>query len=133
MSIFYKQVRIGQFGKPFTIYKFRTMCEGADKMGGPSTPADDPRLTRIGKFLRKYQIDELPQLWNILKGDISIVGPRPEWIKIGEIFEKEIPFYSQRYLVKPGITGWAQLHFPASLSVKEATEKFQYDLYYNKK
>ena len=90
------------------------------------------QITKVGKFLRQTHLDELPQAWNILKGDISIVGPRPEWIKIGEIFEKEIPFYSQRYLVKPGITGWAQLHFPASLSVKEATEKFQYDLYYIK-
>ena len=78
MNIIYKSIRIGQYGKPFTIYKFRTMVEGADKMGGVSTSADDPRLTKIGKFLRKYNIDELPQLLNILKRDMNLVGPRPE-------------------------------------------------------
>ena len=107
MSIFYKQVRIGQFGKPFTIYKFRTMCEGADKMGGPSTPADDPRLTRIGKFLRKYQIDELPQLWNILKGDMSFVGPRPEVPEYIDLLTDE-----QKKIilsVRPGLTDLATL------------------------
>lgn len=107
MSIFYKQVRIGQFGKPFTIFKFRTMCEGADKMGGPSTPADDPRLTRIGKFLRKYQIDELPQLWNILKGDMSFVGPRPEVPEYIDLLTDE-----QKKIilsVRPGLTDLATL------------------------
>jgi lipopolysaccharide/colanic/teichoic acid biosynthesis glycosyltransferase len=91
---------------------------------------DKSEITAVGRFLRKFHLDELPQLINILKGDISFVGPRPEWVRLAEIFEKEIPFYSLRYLLRPGLTGWAQLNFPASSSVAEAKEKFKYDLYY---
>ena len=86
----------------------------------------------IGKILRKLHLDELPQAWNIFKGELSFVGPRTEWIEFAKIFEKEIPFYKQRYLVKPGLFGWAQINFPASKSVDEAKEKFEYDLYYIK-
>ncbi len=93
---------------------------------------DPSQTTRTGKILRKFYLDEFPQFLNILKGDISFVGPRPEWLKLAEIFEKEIPFYSLRYLIRPGFAGWAQLKLPASTSVKEAKEKFQYDLYYIK-
>ena len=93
---------------------------------------DSSCITRVGKFLRATHIDELPQSWSIIKGDLSFVGPRPEWIEMAKKFEQEIPFYRQRYLVKPGIIGWAQINFPASRSVKEATEKFEYDLYYIK-
>ena len=93
---------------------------------------DEKQVTSIGKFLRSFYLDELPQFFNILKGDISFVGPRPEWVKLAEMFEKEIPFYSFRYIIRPGLTGWAQLNFPASTSVQEAKEKFQYDLYYIK-
>jgi len=104
--VFYRGIRIGQFGKPFKIYKFRTMVVNADKIGGPSTADDDPRITRIGKILRKYKFDELPQLINVLKGEMSIVGPRPE-----------VPFYVNMFTeeekkilsVKPGITDWASL------------------------
>ena len=93
---------------------------------------DPGQITRVGKILRKYYLDEIPQFFHILKGDISFVGPRPEWIELAKIFEKEIPFYSLRYLAKPGFTGWAQLNFPPSTSIQEAKEKFQYDLYYIK-
>lgn len=107
--VFYRGVRIGQFGKPFRIYKFRTMVVDAEKIGGPSTADDDPRITKIGKFIRKYKLDELPQLINVLKGEMSIVGPRPE-----------VPFYVNMFTeeekkilsVKPGITDWASLWNP---------------------
>jgi lipopolysaccharide/colanic/teichoic acid biosynthesis glycosyltransferase len=104
--IFYRGVRIGQFGKPFRIFKFRTMVVNADKIGGPSTADDDPRITKIGKILRKYKIDELPQLINVLKGEMSIVGPRPEVPFYVDMFTEE----EKRILdVKPGITDWASL------------------------
>jgi lipopolysaccharide/colanic/teichoic acid biosynthesis glycosyltransferase len=104
--IFYRGVRIGQFGKPFRIFKFRTMVVNADKIGGPSTADDDPRITKIGKILRKYKIDELPQLINVLKGEMSIVGPRPEVPFYVNMFTEE----EKRILdVKPGITDWASL------------------------
>ena len=93
---------------------------------------DPEQITGAGKVLRKFYLDEIPQFFHIFKGDISFVGPRPEWIELAKIFEKEIPFYSLRYLVKPGFTGWAQLNFPPSTSIEEAKEKFQYDLYYIK-
>jgi len=130
--IFYKQKRVGKNGKIFTLYKFRTMVKDAEKKGPQWALPNDPRVTRIGKIMRKTHLDELPQLWSILKGDLSFVGPRPEELGLAKLYEKEIPFYSQRYLIKPGFTGWAQINFPASASVKEAKEKFQYDLYYIK-
>ena len=89
-------------------------------------------VTRVGKILRQLHLDELPQSINILRGDISFVGPRAEWIELAKVFEKEIPFYKQRYLVKPGLIGWAQINYKASKSVEEAQEKFEYDLYYIK-
>jgi len=93
---------------------------------------DPEQITKIGGILRRLHLDEFLQFWSILKGDLSFVGPRPEWEKLARIFEKEIPFYFQRYLIRPGFTGWAQINFPASTSVEEAKEKFQYDLYYIK-
>jgi len=130
--VFYKQIRKGKNGKPFGLYKFRSMKVNEREHEELWREKSPDQITKIGKLLRQTHIDELPQSWSILKGDLSLTGPRPEWIKLGEIFEKEISFYFQRYLVKPGVTGWAQLHFPASLSVEEAREKFQYDLYYIK-
>jgi len=107
--VFYRGVRIGQFGKPFRIYKFRTMVVDAEKIGGPSTADDDPRITKIGKFIRKYKLDELPQLINVLKGEMSIVGPRPEVPFYVDMFTEE----EKRILdVKPGITDWASLWNP---------------------
>lgn len=131
-SVFYIQKRVGKDGKVFTLYKFRTMRESPDQHKKTWRERDSSQITRVGKFLRKIHLDEFPQFWNILKGDLSFVGPRPEWVELAETFEKEIPFYHQRYLVKPGLTGWAQLNFPPSASIGEAKEKFQYDLYYIK-
>jgi len=130
--VFYKQIRIGRKGGKITLYKFRSMKSNKRENKETWREKDEGQVTIMGKLLRKLHLDELPQSWSIVKGDLSIVGPRPEWIKLGKIFEREIPFYFQRYLVKPGITGWAQLHFPASLSVEQAREKFKYDLYYIK-
>ena len=130
--VFYKQERIGKKEKKFIVSKFRSMKSNKKEYTETWREKDKDQITRVGKFLRRCHLDELPQSWAILKGDLSLVGPRPEWIKLGKIFEEEIPFYFQRYLVKPGVTGWAQLHFPASLSVEQAKEKFNYDLYYIK-
>lgn len=130
--VFFLQKRVGKDRKIFTLYKFRTMEVSLNQDKEPWREKDPEQIIRIGKFLRKFYLDEIPQFFNILKGDMSFVGPRPEWIELAKIFEREIPFYSLRYLVKPGLTGWAQLNFPPSASVEEAKEKFQYDLYYIK-
>lgn len=131
--IFYKQKRIGQIGKIFKMLKFRTMSQDAEKTTGAVWAADnDPRITKVGKFLRKTRIDELPQLWNILKGEMSLVGPRAERPEFHKILKKEIPFYEERYLIKPGLSGWAQINFRYGSSIQDAAEKLQYDLYYIK-
>jgi len=130
--VFYSQKRVGKDRKVFTLYKFRTMKEDLNRDKELWREKDPGQITRVGNFLRRIHLDEFPQFWSILKGDLSFVGPRPEWVELAKIFEKEIPFYSQRYLVRPGFTGWAQLNFPPSTSVEEAKEKFQYDLYYIK-
>ena len=130
--IFYTQKRVGKNGKFILIRKFRTMKEVENKDKEILRHADKDNVTKTGKILRKLHLDELPQAWNILKGDLSFVGPRPEWTELAKIFEKEIPFYKQRYLVKPGLFGWAQINFPASLSVDKEKEKLEYDLYYIK-
>jgi lipopolysaccharide/colanic/teichoic acid biosynthesis glycosyltransferase len=131
-SIFYFQERVGFNGKEFILYKFRSMKESPDQYKEPWRERDGKQITRVGRFLRRTHLDEIPQLWSILKGDLSFVGPRPEWEKLAKNFEKEIHFYSLRYLIKPGLTGWAQLNYPASTSTEEAREKFKYDLYYIK-
>ncbi|MDD4830873.1 MAG: exopolysaccharide biosynthesis polyprenyl glycosylphosphotransferase [Candidatus Pacebacteria bacterium] len=129
--IFYMQKRAGKNGKDFLFYKLRSMKE-SDDQHNKWRVNDDNQITRVGKFLRRINLDEFPQFYNILKGDLSFVGPRPEWIKLARLYEKEIPFYRQRYLVRPGFTGWAQINYPASSSIEEAKEKFKYDLYYIK-
>jgi len=128
----FKQVRVGREGHPFTAYKFRTMklSSESDERDDLYTREDDPRVTRVGRWLRKLRIDELPQLWNVFKGDISLIGPRAEWIKCVERYEKRIPFYHFRHLVQPGITGWAQVNYPYGESEEDAVAKLQYDLYY---
>ena len=131
-SVFFVQKRIGKGRKTFRSYKFRSMVSSKEENVKVWREKDQNEITRVGKFLRFTHIDELPQFFNILKGDISFVGPRQEWKKLGEKFEKEIPFYSLRYKVKPGLTGWAQINIPPSVSVEQAKEKFQYDLYYVK-
>jgi len=131
-NIFYTQKRVGKNGKIFLIHKFRTMREAHDQNSKVWREKDNENITKVGAVLRKLHLDELPQAWNIFKGELSFVGPRAEWQELAKVFEKEIPFYKQRYLVKPGLVGWAQINFPASKSIAEAKEKFEYDLYYIK-
>lgn len=131
-SIFYKQKRIGKNEKIFEIVKFRSMVKGAEKNGAVWAKEQDSRITKVGKILRKTSIDELPQLWNVLKGEMSFVGPRPERPEFVETLEKEIPHYAMRHLIKPGLSGWAQIKYPYGASVRDAREKLQFDLYYLK-
>ncbi len=129
----FRQRRIGLGGHPFTIYKFRTMRQRGHGETGPHfTSEEDDRVTRLGRFLRKYRIDELPQIINILKGEMSWIGPRPEAIELAEWYEREIPFYGYRHLVRPGITGWAQVNQGNVAEVDAATSKLHYDFYYIK-
>jgi len=130
--IFYKQARIGHRGKLFTLTKFRTMRTDAEAAGAQWTVQDDNRITKVGRFLRKTRLDELPQLVNILKGEMSFVGPRAERPEFHELLIKEIPFYEKRYLVKPGLTGWAQINYTYGSSVEDTKEKLAYDFYYLK-
>jgi len=130
--IFYCHKRVGKNGIVFDLYKFRSMTSSSDQHSAIWREKDKDNITRVGKFLRRSHIDELPQAINLLRGDISFVGPRPEWVELVKIFEEEIPFYKKRYLIKPGLFGWAQINFPASKTVDEAKEKFEYDLYYIK-
>ena len=130
--IFFTQVRTGENGTTFKLYKFRSMKQDAEKHGAQWATQNDPRITRIGKFLRKSRLDELPQLWNVFKGDMSFIGPRPERPVFNRELEKVIPFFNLRHLVKPGITGWAQVLYPYGASVEDAKEKVEYDLYYIK-
>jgi exopolysaccharide biosynthesis polyprenyl glycosylphosphotransferase len=125
----FKQTRVGRDGRNFTLYKFRSMRVGSDS-GPIYTTKKDSRITRLGHFLRRTRIDELPQLFNVLLGDMSIIGPRAEWIKCVERYEQQIPFYSYRHLVRPGITGWAQVNYPYGENDADALEKMKFDLYY---
>lgn len=129
--VFYRQQRIGLGGRPFTAFKFRTMIPETGDWR-PYTVADDPRVTRLGRCLRRTRIDELPQVINILRGEMSWIGPRPEAIALAERYESHIPFYSYRHIVRPGITGWAQIHQGNVAEVPAATGKLHYDFYYIK-
>jgi len=131
--VFYSQRRAGQNGKIFTLYKFRTMPPDSEPAGSPAWAVEnDPRVNRIGQFLRRSRLDELPQLWNVLLGHMALVGPRPERPEFVERLTREIPFYSERLLIKPGLTGWAQINFRYGASVEDARKKLQLDLYYVK-
>jgi sugar transferase (PEP-CTERM system associated) len=132
--VLYHQERVGLNGASFTIHKFRTMRSDAEATTGPvwSAGDHDPRITRVGHFLRKTRLDEIPQLWNVLLGDMSLIGPRPERPAFVEQLTQQIPFYGQRHVVKPGVTGWAQVRYSYGASVEDAIEKMQYDLYYVK-
>lgn len=131
-SIFYRQMRIGKGGRVFTIYKFRSMHQDAEAQGARWAEEGDPRVTRVGRWLRLSHMDEIPQLWNVFKGDISLVGPRPERPEfVGEL-EAKIPYYFVRHSVQPGITGWAQVNYRYGSSVEDAMHKLEYDLYYIK-
>jgi sugar transferase (PEP-CTERM system associated) len=131
--IFYSQERVGERRKPYMMHKFRSMCQDAEKYSGPVwAQTDDDRITRVGHFIRKWRIDELPQLFNVLKGDMSFVGPRPEREHFVKELEEVIPYYGERFSVKPGVTGWAQVSYPYGASVEDAVEKLNYDLFYIK-
>jgi sugar transferase (PEP-CTERM system associated) len=130
---FYRQRRVGLFNQPFDIPKLRSMRQDAELAGQAVwAEKDDPRITRIGRFIRKVRIDELPQIWSVLLGEMSFVGPRPERPQFVEQLEQQIPFYAERHMVKPGITGWAQLNYPYGASIDDARHKLEYDLYYAK-
>lgn len=131
--IFYRQERVGKNGRIFKVIKFRSMRTDAEKDGKPVwATADDNRVTRIGGIIRKIRVDEIPQFWNIIKGEMSFVGPRPERPHFVEQLAEEIPFYEHRHLTAPGLTGWAQIKYPYGASVEDARQKLQYDLYYIK-
>ena len=129
---FFRQQRVGLYGEPFTLIKLRSMRTDAEKDGAKWAEENDPRITRLGRFIRKVRIDELPQAWSVLKGQMSFVGPRPEVPAFVESLEEEIPFYGERHMVKPGITGWAQINYPYGASVEDSRRKLEYDLYYAK-
>jgi sugar transferase (PEP-CTERM system associated) len=130
--IFFSQTRVGRHGRPFSVFKFRTMRNDAEAGGAVWATTNDSRVTSVGKFLRKSRLDEIPQLWNVLKGDMSFVGPRPERPEFVQWLAKEIPFYELRHMIRPGITGWAQVRYHYGASLEEAKRKLEYDLYYVK-
>jgi sugar transferase (PEP-CTERM system associated) len=129
---FFRQQRVGLYGEPFTLIKLRSMRTDAEKDGAKWAEENDPRITPVGRLIRKLRIDELPQTWSVLKGQMSFVGPRPEVPKFVDSLEEEIPFYGERHMVKPGITGWAQINYPYGASVEDSRRKLEYDLYYAK-
>jgi exopolysaccharide biosynthesis polyprenyl glycosylphosphotransferase len=130
--IFYSQTRVGFRGRNYRIWKLRTMRTNAEISGVRWATHNDLRVTRVGRFLRTTRVDELPQFWNVLRGEMSLIGPRPERPEFVEWLTREIPLFHQRHWVKPGITGWAQINYPYGASVEDAREKLCYDLYYLK-
>ena len=129
----YRQKRVGLRDEVFNCYKFRTMRADAEADSGPTWACEnDSRVTRVGRFLRSTRLDEIPQMWNVLKGDMAFVGPRPERPEFIEELSQEIPYYHLRHIIKPGITGWAQIRYKYGNSVKDAKEKLKYDLFYVK-
>jgi lipopolysaccharide/colanic/teichoic acid biosynthesis glycosyltransferase len=128
----YRQLRAGELGRPFTLYKFRSMRIDAEQLGARFAEENDPRITRVGRFIRKTRLDELPQLWNVLKGEMSMVGPRPERPVFVEQLEQQVPYFKQRLYVKPGVTGHAQVRCRYGATTEDHLEKLEYDLYYIK-
>jgi lipopolysaccharide/colanic/teichoic acid biosynthesis glycosyltransferase len=131
--VLYRQERVGENGATFVLSKFRSMRKDAEQAGTPIWAKEgDDRITRVGRFIRMTRLDELPQLWNVVRGDMSFVGPRPERPFFVEQLSRAIPFYQQRHAVKPGLTGWAQVKYRYGSSLEDAMEKLRYDLYYIK-
>jgi sugar transferase (PEP-CTERM system associated) len=131
--VLYHQIRVGQHGRLFTVHKFRSMRADAEAATGAIwATSNDDRVTRVGQFLRRTRLDELPQLWNVLVGEMSLVGPRPERPEFIQHLAASIPFYNLRHVVRPGVTGWAQVRYTYGATVEDALEKLQYDLYYIK-
>jgi sugar transferase (PEP-CTERM system associated) len=130
--VFYRQERVGQNGRPFTLVKFRSMRVDAEEAGPVWASKDDDRVTRLGRIIRKIRVDEIPQFWNILRGEMNFVGPRPERSHFVKQLADEIPYYEQRHLIPPGLTGWAQIKYAYGSSIEDARQKLQYDLYYVK-
>ncbi len=129
---FFRQKRVGLYGQTFDLIKLRSMRTDAEKDGAKWAEENDPRVTRVGRFIRKVRIDELPQTWSVLKGDMSFVGPRPEVPQFVGDLEEQLVFYAERHMVKPGITGWAQINYPYGASIEDSRKKLEYDLYYAK-
>jgi lipopolysaccharide/colanic/teichoic acid biosynthesis glycosyltransferase len=130
--VLYKQERVGKNGRPFTLMKFRSMRVDAEKNGPVWASTGDHRMTRVGRVIRKIRVDEIPQFWNILRGDMNFVGPRPERPHFISQLAEEINYYEQRHLIAPGLTGWAQINYPYGASIEDARKKLEYDLYYLK-
>ncbi len=130
--IFFRQVRVGEAGRQFTVYKFRTMRQDAEAAGAKWASKNDPRVTRFGLFMRKTRVDEVPQLWNVLRGDMGFVGPRPERPEFVPWLAEQLPFYNLRHIIRPGLTGWAQVRYGYGATLEESREKLEYDLYYVK-
>jgi sugar transferase (PEP-CTERM system associated) len=130
--VFYRQERVGRNGRNFVLVKFRSMRTDAEKTGPVWASKSDDRTTRVGRIIRKVRIDEIPQFWNILRGEMSFVGPRPERPHFVAQLAQEIPYYEQRHLIAPGLTGWAQIKYPYGASIEDARQKLQYDLFYIK-
>jgi sugar transferase (PEP-CTERM system associated) len=130
--IFFRQTRVGLRGRPFTVIKFRTMRQDAEAKGAVWATKNDPRVTSLGRFMRKTRLDEIPQLWNVLRGDMGFVGPRPERPEFVQWLSSEIPFYELRHIIRPGITGWAQVRYQYGATLEETKQKLEYDLYYVK-
>lgn len=131
-GVFYRQKRVGLYNKPFYLYKFQTYVANAEQNGAEWSKENDPRITKFGRFLRYTHLDELPQVWNVLRGEISLVGPRPERPEFVSVLEKEIPYFDLRHVIKPGVTGWAQVKFKYAGTILESYEKFEYDMFYAK-
>lgn len=131
--VIFRQSRVGHRGVPFTLRKFRSMRVDAEAETGPTwARKNDPRVTCVGRWIRALRIDEIPQMWNVLRGEMSFVGPRPERPEFVDSLRQAIPFYDHRHALRPGITGWAQIHLPYAATVEDAREKLEYDLYYVK-
>jgi sugar transferase (PEP-CTERM system associated) len=130
--IFFSQMRVGRRGRPFRVFKFRTMRQDAEAKGAVWAAKNDPRVTTLGRFMRKTRLDETPQLWNVLRGDMAFVGPRPERPEFVQWLSNEIPYYDLRHIIRPGITGWAQVRYQYGASLEETSQKLEYDLYYVK-